>query len=166
MTLPMIGYPYMWERGKGTARWVEERLDRVVANIDWLQGNDRARVFNIQTDSSDHTALFLDIGGVDHVLRPRGFRFENAWLLDGGCREVVEREWSNTPGLALQARLGVCGLGLRRWGGDRHHKYGKRVEGIKKEMNGLRGSRDPVSLARFRQLDEQLSVVLAQEEAF
>ncbi|XP_019173393.1 PREDICTED: uncharacterized protein LOC109168968 [Ipomoea nil] len=107
MTLPMIGYPYTWERGKGTARWVEERLDRVVANMDWLQGNDRARVFNIWTDSSDHTALFLDLGGVDHVLRSRGFRFENAWLLDGGCREVVEREWSNTPGLALQARLGV-----------------------------------------------------------
>ncbi|XP_019163599.1 PREDICTED: uncharacterized protein LOC109159940 [Ipomoea nil] len=166
MTLPMIGYPYTWERGKETARWVEEHLDRLVANIDWLQGNDRARVFNIQTDSSDHTALFLDIGGVDHVLRPRGFRFENAWLLDGGCREVVEREWSNTPGLALQARLGVCGRGLRRWGGDRHHKYGKRVEGIKKEINGLRGSHDPVSLARFRQLDEQLTVVLAQEEAF
>ncbi|XP_019170961.1 PREDICTED: uncharacterized protein LOC109166463 [Ipomoea nil] len=123
MTLPMIGYPYTWERGKGTARWVEERLDR--------------------------------------VLRPRCFRFENAWLLDGGCREVVEREWAGTPGLALQTRLGVCGRGLRRWGGDRHHKYG-----IRKEMNGLRGSRDPGSLARFRQLDEQLSVVLAQEEAF
>ncbi|XP_019154646.1 PREDICTED: uncharacterized protein LOC109151183 [Ipomoea nil] len=33
-------------------------------------------------------------------------------------------------------------------------------------MNALRGSRDPASLARFRQLDEQLSVVLAQEEVF
>ncbi|XP_019151004.1 PREDICTED: uncharacterized protein LOC109147802 [Ipomoea nil] len=134
--------------------------------MDWLQTNDRARVYNIRTDSSDHSALFLDIRGADHVVRPRGFRFENAWLLDGGCREVVEREWSNSPGLALQARLGMCGRGLRRWGGDRHHKYGKRAKGIRKEMNALRGSRDPASLARFRQLDEHLSVVLAQEEVF
>ncbi|XP_019166608.1 PREDICTED: uncharacterized protein LOC109162341 [Ipomoea nil] len=111
--------------------------------MDWLQEYDRARFFNIRTDSSDHTALFLDIVGVVHVPRSRGFQFENAWLLDGGYREVVEREWASTPGLTLQARLGVCGRGLRRWGGDRHHKYGKRIEGIKKEMNGLRGSRDP-----------------------
>ncbi|XP_019163176.1 PREDICTED: uncharacterized protein LOC109159529 [Ipomoea nil] len=141
MTLPMIGYPFTWERGRGTARWVEERLDRVAANMDRLEEYDRARLFNIRTNSSDHNALFLDICGMVHVPRSRGFRFENAWLLDGGCREVVEREWAST------ARLDVCGRGMRRCGGDRYHRYGKRIEGIQKEMNALRGGRDPVSLA-------------------
>lgn len=30
--LPMDGFPYTWERGRGTERWVQERLDRVLIN--------------------------------------------------------------------------------------------------------------------------------------
>ncbi|XP_019166906.1 PREDICTED: uncharacterized protein LOC109162678 [Ipomoea nil] len=105
VSLPMIGYPFTWDRGKGTVDWVEERLDRVVACMDWLGLYDRARVYNIRTDSSDHSALFMDIYGLVHVARPCSFRFENAWLLDEGCRGVVEHEWASSQGLNMQARL-------------------------------------------------------------
>ncbi|XP_019163494.1 PREDICTED: uncharacterized protein LOC109159838 [Ipomoea nil] len=166
MTLPMVGYPFTWERFKGTVDWVEERSDRVVTCADWRELFDRARVFNLQTDLSDHSALFLDIYGVAPSIRPRGFKFENAWLLDDGCRAVVEDEWSVSAGMGLQARLESCGRGLRRWGGERHHRFGKRIEEIRREMGTLRGKFDSGSLARFRLLDGTLSSVLAQEEAF
>ncbi|XP_019175849.1 PREDICTED: uncharacterized protein LOC109171175 [Ipomoea nil] len=129
LSLPMIGYPYIWERGKGTVDWVEERLDRAVTGS-------------------------------------RGFRFENAWLLDEGCRGVVEQEWANTHGVELQSRLARCGKGLKAWGGDRHHKFGKRIAELRKELDKLRGRRDPTALARFRHLDTSLSLALSQEEVF
>lgn len=33
--LPMEGYPYTWQRSRGTERWVEERLDGVFVNEKW-----------------------------------------------------------------------------------------------------------------------------------
>ncbi|XP_019169839.1 PREDICTED: uncharacterized protein LOC109165495 [Ipomoea nil] len=37
--LQMEGYPFTWERGKGTADWIDERLDKVVASVDWLKND-------------------------------------------------------------------------------------------------------------------------------
>ena len=33
--LGYVGYAYTWERGRGTTRWVEERLDRALVSADW-----------------------------------------------------------------------------------------------------------------------------------
>lgn len=33
--LPLRGYQFTWERGRGTTAWMEERLDKVVANAGW-----------------------------------------------------------------------------------------------------------------------------------
>ncbi|KAK6145264.1 hypothetical protein DH2020_022084 [Rehmannia glutinosa] len=34
--LGICGYPFTWERGRGTENWVEERLDRAFASQTWL----------------------------------------------------------------------------------------------------------------------------------
>ncbi|XP_019167878.1 PREDICTED: uncharacterized protein LOC109163584 [Ipomoea nil] len=86
--------------------------------------------------------------------------------MDEGCRGVVEREWAGSQGLNLQARLDLCGKGLKAWGGDRHHKFGKRIGELRKEMDKVRDSRDPVSLAQFVQFDNSINLALSQEEAF
>lgn len=44
VSLPMVGYPFTWERGRGTREWVDERLDRVVADLRWGEVSDNARV--------------------------------------------------------------------------------------------------------------------------
>ncbi|XP_019175839.1 PREDICTED: uncharacterized protein LOC109171159 [Ipomoea nil] len=35
--LPMSGYPYTWEKRKGTLNWIEERLDKVLATQSWRE---------------------------------------------------------------------------------------------------------------------------------
>ena len=34
--IPLHGYPYTWERGRGSSNWVQERLDRVFVTETWL----------------------------------------------------------------------------------------------------------------------------------
>ncbi|XP_019175772.1 PREDICTED: uncharacterized protein LOC109171097 [Ipomoea nil] len=94
-----VGYPFTWERGRGTRDWVEERLDRVVVEEGWCETYAQARIFNVSTDNSDHSGLFLDIHS--SLAAPRGrppFHFENSWLLDRGCREVVDSSWAGFKG--------------------------------------------------------------------
>ncbi|XP_019159989.1 PREDICTED: uncharacterized protein LOC109156592 [Ipomoea nil] len=102
--LPMSGYPYTWEKGKGTPNWIEERLDKVLATQTWRELVADANVQNILTRKSDHSFLFigiLNLRGRRGVLR-RGFRFEMAWLHDEGCREVVEKSWGEGRSRGLQ----------------------------------------------------------------
>lgn len=71
--LPMEGYPYTWERSRGTVRWVQERLDRVFVNEGWKLLFPTNKVQNLIAPSSDHSAIFLQVG----VWRPisRRYRF-------------------------------------------------------------------------------------------
>ncbi|XP_019179272.1 PREDICTED: uncharacterized protein LOC109174493 [Ipomoea nil] len=102
--MPMTGYPFTWQKGKGTPNWIEERLDKVLTTQGWRDLVPDASVLNILTRKSDHSALFLGIlnlrerrGGLG-----RGFRFEMAWLHDEGCRGVVEKAWEDGRSRGLQ----------------------------------------------------------------
>ncbi|XP_019181689.1 PREDICTED: uncharacterized protein LOC109176754 [Ipomoea nil] len=166
--LPMSGYPYTWEKGKGTPNWIEERLDKVLATQAWRDLVADANVQNILTRKSDHSFLFLGILNLRERRRGlgRGFRFEMAWLHDEGCRDVVENSWGEGRSRGLQECTAFCGNRLTRWGGDRFHKFGEKILTLRKEQMRLRGYTDPVSLAEFRRLDECLTRVELQEDAY
>ncbi|XP_019186580.1 PREDICTED: uncharacterized protein LOC109181284 [Ipomoea nil] len=165
--LPMVGYPYTWEKGKGIVNWMEERLDKVLVTEEWRSMVMGAKVMNLRTRKSDHSALFLGIQDYTSLgPRRRGFRFEMAWLHDEGCRNVVEQSWQEGRGQGLQNCIQYCGTRLTRWGGDRHHKYGKRIKELTREQHRLRGHTDPASLAEFRRLEQLLSCTEAQEDAY
>ncbi|XP_019178340.1 PREDICTED: uncharacterized protein LOC109173555 [Ipomoea nil] len=166
--MPMDGYPYTWEKGKGTIDWIEERLDKVLATDEWRNMVTMARVVNLRTQKSDHSAIFLGIHeplGTNGTRR-RGFRFETAWLYEEGCRGVVEQSWQEGRGQGLQHCIEYCGRRLTRWGGDRHHKYGKQIIDLKKKQQRLRGCTDPASLAEFQSLEQLLCRTEAQEDAY
>ncbi|VFQ82721.1 unnamed protein product [Cuscuta campestris] len=55
----MQGYPFTWERGRGTENWVEERLDRAVSTCEWRMLHPHACVTNQPMRTSDHSALVL-----------------------------------------------------------------------------------------------------------
>ncbi|XP_074352417.1 uncharacterized protein LOC141691577 [Apium graveolens] len=59
--LPMEGYPFTWERSKGTERWVEERLDRAYATQEWRNMFVAASLTNLIAHTSDHSAIHLQI---------------------------------------------------------------------------------------------------------
>ncbi|XP_031131674.1 uncharacterized protein LOC116033058 [Ipomoea triloba] len=90
--LPMRGYQFTWERGKGTTHWMEERLDKVLASDEWSAMLDSAFVENLLTRTSDHSAIYLCVNPVVQSTSRalRGFKFEMAWVHDEGCRGVVE----------------------------------------------------------------------------
>ncbi|VFR00567.1 unnamed protein product [Cuscuta campestris] len=168
LNVPTMGYPFTWERGKGTETWVEERLDRVVATGNWVDLQGAFRVSNILTRTSDHSALFLDVYESERRVGRGGrrFRFEMAWLLDKGCRGVVEGAWRDGRANGLLSCVHNCGVRLMNWGGDRVHMFGKRINELRREQMRWRGRCDPYSLAEFRKLEFELSRLEAQEDAY
>ncbi|XP_019150960.1 PREDICTED: uncharacterized protein LOC109147758 [Ipomoea nil] len=166
--MAMRGHQFTWEKSKGTSNWIEERLDKVLTTASWGDVNHHADVQNILTRTSDHSALFLSINApcMQRGRGPRGFKFEMAWLLDEGCREVVETAWQDRRTEGLLNCHQYCGHSLMRWGGDHFQKFGDRIKQLRMKQDAIRHRRDPDAITEFRNLKIQLSQLEAQEDIF
>uniref|UniRef100_A0A2N9I5D1 Reverse transcriptase domain-containing protein n=1 Tax=Fagus sylvatica TaxID=28930 RepID=A0A2N9I5D1_FAGSY len=103
MDLRFRGFPYTWcnNRDPPATTWV--RLDRAVATIDWLQRFPMSMVEHIDVAKSDHKCIWLDCSP-RMIARPkrRPFRFEEAWMADGRCEEVIKQAWEvSQPGTRM-----------------------------------------------------------------
>ncbi|XP_019163090.1 PREDICTED: uncharacterized protein LOC109159433 [Ipomoea nil] len=79
--------------------------------------------------------------------------------------EVVEEAWGH--GVEdLQARVERCGVKLQKWGGNRFHKFGKRIASLKKQQLNCRGRLSPQALADFHRLESELVRLEKQEDVF
>ncbi|XP_031097211.1 uncharacterized protein LOC116001448 [Ipomoea triloba] len=151
--LPMQGYQFTWERGKGTQEWMEERLDKVLARSDWSSALPGARVTNLFTRTSDHSALFLGVREYEQVLGVhRSFRFEMALVRDEGCRKLQYKGLVDPVSLANFQRIEaeLCHLAAQEdtfwrqrakqhWlcGADANTKYFHRYASARKKKNTL-----------------------------
>ncbi|XP_060970043.1 uncharacterized protein LOC115713657 [Cannabis sativa] len=112
------GYPFTWERGRGSNNWIEVRLDRVLASHDWTQRFISAQLFNLEVTISDHCPILLRTAAINLHHSVTNFRFENAWLREPLCRQVILDSWEVCVGLTLIDKIKYCGEKLMVWGQD------------------------------------------------
>ena len=86
----MSGYQFTWERSRGSEDWVEERLNRALASNSWHHLFPKAKVSSLEASCSDHLPIFLDLNPVVNSPRIKKFRFENTWLREADCIEIVK----------------------------------------------------------------------------
>ena len=72
MDIPLEGYSFMWERGKGTPAWVEEKLDRCLASGAWLNLFPQVKLLNLIAPVSDHSPILLQTDGL--IVKKRRIR--------------------------------------------------------------------------------------------
>ncbi|XP_073121701.1 uncharacterized protein [Henckelia pumila] len=136
--LGMKGNWFTWERSRGIDFFVEERLDRAMATPIWLNLLLMAEVSNLEVVSSYHNAIFLNIDNrVAH--KKKSFCFENAWIIETECKEMVQKGWMIYDEGDIQRRIETCG----------NHLY-------KHDEND----------AQLVEMKSRLSSLLAQEESF
>ncbi|KAL6517255.1 hypothetical protein OROHE_017961 [Orobanche hederae] len=150
----------------GTDRWVEERLDRAVASESWYERHPHCVVHSIQALTSDHVALFLDLEPPPEGPRDKWFRFENAWLLDKGCKEVVVQAWDGTANLRLEDCLSFCAGRLQDWGGDTFRNFGRKIKLLRSRLRLLRRKRDQASVDDFKAVNTELKLLFAQRDVY
>ncbi|XP_065624064.1 uncharacterized protein LOC136065183 [Quercus suber] len=80
---------------------------------------DGLRIHHFRCDSSDHVPILLTLSGLDPPPRNKPFRFEEMWLFDSRCGEIVEATWrsmlDNDSNDAILTRVERCGRDLAWW---------------------------------------------------
>lgn len=93
------GYKFTWSNCRGE-NFIEECLDRALANEDWMDLFASFSVENIVWDSSDHLPILVrackHVGHVDRSLPwdEKPFRFEAKWMHVDSFGETVASAWA------------------------------------------------------------------------
>ena len=132
--LSMDGYQYTWERARGTDKWVEERLDKAFASEEWFRRFNRAKVFSLKSSCSNHLPILLDFNPIQPVPRHRRFLFENTWLHEVDCGEVIQHSWLSSAGNSIQNKIMACGSALVEWGGHLARDFHEKLQECKNRM--------------------------------
>lgn len=113
--LDLIGYPFTWEKSRGSFGWTEIRLDRAMVNSKWWEEFQSAQLFNLEITLSDHSPILLQPTEVRNYNQVRRFRFENAWLTDLKCIDLVKENWTIGLSNSVRDKLERCKVVLDDW---------------------------------------------------
>ncbi|KAJ0989775.1 hypothetical protein J5N97_008131 [Dioscorea zingiberensis] len=93
MDLGYQGSPFTWTNNQqGLARrWA--RLDRFLANNDWIGNFETYLVKHLHRTASDYSPIFLSTKLFDRH-KKKVFRFENYWLEHENCYSNVNKAWT------------------------------------------------------------------------
>lgn len=163
--LPLTGYPFTWERSRGTENAIEERLDRALVSLTWLDRFPHARLTNLVASFSDHSPICLVTDPLPvSATYCRSFRFENKWFKESDLNAVVKGNWESTGYSNIIDRLDLLASELSSWGRKKAWVLGDDIISCKQKLETCRQRDDPDSVAALQHLKNTLSNLLLQEE--
>ena len=172
--LGFCGYKFTWNNKRpGTAN-TRERLDRAVANKEWRDMFPASCVSHIFSHASDHMPLILQTGTDSnfHGRIARGFKFEERWLLEEDCGNVVDEAWAQmggagSPMATVSAKINHCGAALDAWGSSRTKPEVAEIKRLKKVLERLHnGVQNEATRSEFLAASKQLDDLLLKQELY
>jgi len=165
--VPIEGYPYTWFKSLGTPRAVEERLDRALANNLWFNLFPNAYVEMLVAPASDHYPILLQRTPKPRPhYHQRNFRYENAWHLEPGFKELVTHSWQVYSTDSLIPKLSSCTDDMSSWKKSHCHKLKIDIEDCRKQLQSTRSSASGEDQVRMFELRKRMQRLLSQDDAY
>jgi hypothetical protein len=90
------GAMHMWTNGHHDENFTKERLDRAVANMEWIALFRGVTIYVLVARASDHKPLLLQITHHDNEAETgyvRSFKFEAKWQQEEDYGDVMKEAW-------------------------------------------------------------------------
>lgn len=119
MDMGFIGPPFTWRKFFSDGHTIWERLDRSFANSDWLLCFRGSTTHHLNSSTSNHSPLLILPDGLESTIPSKLFRFKEIWLVEKGCIDIVQFEWSkhkgSNPASGIVSKIEKCGKALQQW---------------------------------------------------
>jgi hypothetical protein len=145
-----------------------ERLDRALCNSQWrLIYPDGCVKVLTRLDYSDHHPLLISPKEAPHLVAPKQFKFESAWMIDSNYSDMLRQSWNNEE--AIVTNLANVERNIKVWRFQTidqviHQKKElmARIGGIQRH---IQSGNNRVGLKRLEQrLQRELNDILRKEE--
>ncbi|KAL3635329.1 hypothetical protein CASFOL_019876 [Castilleja foliolosa] len=115
--LGFSGSPYTWTNKRSGIDNIQQRLDRGVANSEWITMFPRASILHLPQVGSDHSPIVLSTAPEPKLKTP--FKFEIMWLDDFSCYDIVSDSWikkvTGSPPFRLHTKIQNVKQDLKDW---------------------------------------------------
>ena len=141
MDITYRGPKFTWSRRYGS-KIIAERLDRGVANKEWMDRFAFSIEHHLPTVTSDHSLLLFNISTqeVTHAQVKKSFRFENMWVRNNQCEKVIKESWkvsSNPSWVDLVNGIENCNHQLMRWNKTSFGNVGINIKKLQQKLQDL-----------------------------
>ncbi|XP_074352119.1 uncharacterized protein LOC141691283 [Apium graveolens] len=162
--LGFIGSNYTWEKSIGDPGWMQEHLDRGLATQDWRQLFSNVEVHVLEVSTSDHFPLLLKLNSQIYVPKSRRFYFENLWIKESECLNIVKDSWNKAGIESIMEKIEYCCLKLDEWGGGKVKELKKNIKNCSLVMRKFRSRRDDFGVHRYNEARWELLKLLQRQE--
>ena len=162
--LGYVGQKYTWNKRLAGGITVWERLDRAVANTQWLSLFPGSSVTHLDSAFSYHKPLIIHPDGIP-IKKLRPWRFEQVWLKEDACHTTVESAWtpslfSLSPMSVVESNLMTCQTSKESFCNITRAVRDKKKEIEEAEKQAIRGA----CAAQMHYLRGELRDLLSREE--
>ena len=164
--LGFSGSEFTWEKSRGTDIWIQERLDRGLANNDWRCLFPHAEFKVLVVSTSDHLPLFLQLNSQIYVPKAKRFRFENIWIREADCMAVVKNSWENYEMGSILDKIEYCCLKLEEWGGGKIKELGRKIKNCRWMLRKYRSRRDDFGVRKYNEERWEFLNLLEKKEIY
>ncbi|XP_074346276.1 uncharacterized protein LOC141685051 [Apium graveolens] len=166
MDLGFVGNRFTWERERGGNRWIQERLDRGLANSQWRNLFPHAEVIVLDVSTSDHLPLNLQLNRKMFAPKSHRFRFENMWLKEKDCLHIVQTCWREMIDQIIMQKIKFCCLKLEEWGGGMIKEFKGKIKNYKQRLKNLRSRRDRDGIRQYNEVRWEYLKLLEKQEIY
>ncbi|KAL8128213.1 hypothetical protein AgCh_014971 [Apium graveolens] len=162
-----LGYQgewFIWEKSRGTVRWMQERLDRGLANKEWMELSATVQVMEVST--SDHLPLYLTLNRQVYIPKAHRFRFENMWIKEDECRNLVLDCWNGIEGFNIIEKMALVCAKLEEWGGGMIKEMRIQIQNCKKDLRKYRSRRDVEGIQKYNKVMWEFMRLLEKQEIY
>ena len=164
--LGYLGNEFTWERSRGSPTWIQERLDRGLANQDWRAMFPAATVTVLEASTSDHLPILLELKRKLYVPKTHRFHFENMWIKEEQCRQLVQKGWQVTGGRTILEKMEYVCMKLDEWGGGKLKEMRCKIQEYRREMKKFRSRRDIYGVGKYNEARWEYMKLLEQKEVY
>ena len=168
MDLGFEGLKFTWSKHFEDRRLIWERLDRCLVTNGWFMRFAGSRVFHLTCSSSDHVPILISLSGLIPPVWKKLFRFEQMWLSNSSCEDVVFSAWGSGSGHGdgedILRKVERCGRDLGHWEkfffGNVRLEFNRLKKALAKEERVAMVSGNNF---RIRQIKEDIEVLQERE---
>jgi len=172
--LGFFGPKFTWRNNREGDDYIEERIDRAVANSSWLTRFTWHSIEVMDAITSDHNPILLKFNEDAPVTCPSrtgryGKKFEASWTFDPEWKQVMSDSWvgnfaARSPLSRVHKKLLACQHDLSTWS---WHKFGNdqiRLQQKNKELILLQSRVPRASSSLIKILQTEIDKILACED--
>ncbi|KAK3211646.1 hypothetical protein Dsin_016352 [Dipteronia sinensis] len=155
---------------------VLERLDKGLCCRNWRNLFPQSMIKHLEFWGSDHRPLVLDLGDdldtgrTKVVNRKRRFFFEECWIEDSKCKEIVCSAWNNNCGgnwvKEVLSNIDTCGRNLKVWNTKMRRDMRANLQSKNEALRKATDVDIPVLWKVVQNLEKELNEVLNEEERY